>query len=93
MSTTSLHTYVGGCQNYGPFGVPIIIRYLLFRVPKKGTIILTTTHMYMQMGAALELSSRHCVAEAPLRRLPKMDLDSHHARWPVWMAFEKCGAP
>ena len=28
-----------------PFWVPIIIRHLLFRVPKKGTIILTTTHI------------------------------------------------
>ena len=27
---------MGGCQNYGPFWVPIIIRHLLFRVPKKG---------------------------------------------------------
>ena len=27
------------------FWVPIIIRHLLFRVPKKGTIILTTTHI------------------------------------------------
>ena len=27
-----------------PFGVPIIIRHLLFRVPQKGTLILTTTH-------------------------------------------------
>ena len=28
-----------------PFWVPIIIRPLIFRVPKKKTIILTTTHM------------------------------------------------
>ena len=28
-----------------PLGVPIIIRHLIFRVPKKGTIISTTTHM------------------------------------------------
>ena len=26
------------------FWIPIIIRHLIFRVPKKGTIILTTTH-------------------------------------------------
>ena len=37
--------YMGGCENYGPFGVPIIIRHLVLRVPQKGTIILTTTHM------------------------------------------------
>ena len=28
-----------------PFWVPNIIRHLLFRVPKKGTLILTTTHI------------------------------------------------
>ena len=28
-----------------PFWIPIIIRHLIFRVPKKGTIILTTTQM------------------------------------------------
>ena len=27
---------MGGCQNYGPFLGPIIIRHLTFRVPKKG---------------------------------------------------------
>ena len=27
---------MGGCQNYGPFLVPIIIRHIIFRVPKKG---------------------------------------------------------
>ena len=27
---------MGGCQNYGPFLVPIIIRHMIFRVPKKG---------------------------------------------------------
>ena len=30
-----------------PFWIPIIIRSLIFRVPKKRTIILTTTHMYV----------------------------------------------
>ena len=28
--------HMGGCQNYGPFLVPNIVRHLLFRVPKKG---------------------------------------------------------
>ena len=28
------------------FWVPIIARHLIFRVPKKGTLILTATHMY-----------------------------------------------
>ena len=38
--------YMSGCQNYGPFWVPLIIRHLLFRVPKKGPLILRTTHMF-----------------------------------------------
>ena len=33
---TIMMGYMGGCQNYGPFWVPIIIRHLIFRVPKKG---------------------------------------------------------
>ena len=28
-----------------PFWVPIIIGHLIFRVPKKGPLILTTTHV------------------------------------------------
>ena len=36
---------MGGCQNCGPVLVPIIIRRLIFRVPRKGIIILTTTHI------------------------------------------------
>ena len=28
-----------------PFRVPITIQHLFFRVPQKGTLILTTTHM------------------------------------------------
>ena len=47
---------MGGCQNYGPFfWVLNIIRHLLFRVPKKGLIILTTTHM---VGGVLVPSSQ-----------------------------------
>ena len=30
-----------------PFWVPNIIRHLLFRVPKRGTIILRTTHIHI----------------------------------------------
>ena len=26
---------MGGCQNYGPFWVPDIVRHLIFRVPEK----------------------------------------------------------
>ena len=42
---TTMMGYMGGCQNYGPFWIPILIRPLIFRVPQKGTIILITTHM------------------------------------------------
>ena len=30
------YPYMGGCQNYGPFWIPIIIRHLIFGVPQKG---------------------------------------------------------
>ena len=33
-----MYIYMGGCQNYGPvLNLPIIIRHLIFRVPKKGS--------------------------------------------------------
>ena len=35
-SYVMMELYMGGCQNYGPFWVPTIIRHLIFRVPKKG---------------------------------------------------------
>ena len=38
-----------------PFWVLMIIRHLIFRVPQKGAIILTTTHM---LEAWLELRER-----------------------------------
>ena len=28
--------HMGGCQNYGLFWIPLMIRHLIFRVPKKG---------------------------------------------------------
>ena len=36
---------MGGCQNYGPFWILIIVRHLIFRVPTQWPIILTTTQM------------------------------------------------
>ena len=45
-----------------PFWVPIIIRHLLFRVPKKGTIILTTTHLGLRgEGVESRIGLRGCV--------------------------------
>ena len=40
-----------------PFWVPIIIRHLIFRVPKKGTIIFTTTHLGLS-GTRVWVASR-----------------------------------
>ena len=37
--------HMGGCQNYGPFWGPLIIRCRIILRTQKGTIILTTTHM------------------------------------------------
>ena len=39
------HIYMGGCQNYGPFSDPYYTTAPNFRVPEKGTLILTTTHI------------------------------------------------
>ena len=36
-----------------PFWVLIVMRHLIFRVPQKGAIILTTTHMYDHSGIIL----------------------------------------
>ena len=38
-------TYMGGCQNYGPFLGTLNIRGRTIIGTPKGTIILTTTHM------------------------------------------------
>ena len=35
--TPELTDSSGGCQNYGPFWIPVIIRHLILRVPKKGS--------------------------------------------------------
>ena len=37
--------HMGGCQNSGPFWIPIIIRHLIFKGTPKGIMILTTTHI------------------------------------------------
>ena len=41
------YTYGWLSKFMAPFWVPIIIRHLIFRVPQKGIIILTTTHIYI----------------------------------------------
>ena len=49
----SIYAYMGGCQNYGPFWIPIIIRHPICMVPQKGVIMLTTTHIYVSEPAKL----------------------------------------
>ena len=39
--------YMGGCQNYGPFVGSLNIRCYIRMGIQKGTIILTTTHMFL----------------------------------------------
>ena len=39
-------TYLGGCQNYGPFLGTLNIRCRIKIGTQKGTIILTATHLY-----------------------------------------------
>ena len=41
---------MGGCQNYGPFLGPLNIRGRIIIGTQKGTIILTTTHIYIYGG-------------------------------------------
>ena len=42
-----VYVYMGGCQNHGPFLGTLSIRcHITFRTPK-GTIMLTTTHVYV----------------------------------------------
>ena len=38
---------MGGCQNYGPFLGTLNIRCRIIIGTQKGTIILTTTHIYI----------------------------------------------
>ena len=42
-----MRIYMGGCQNYGPFLGTLNIRGRIIMGIQKGTIILTTTHMYI----------------------------------------------
>ena len=58
---------MGGCRNYGPFLGTLNIRCRIIMGIQKGTIILTTTHMYTgdeKMGGdtgnlTLQVSSYH----------------------------------
>ena len=44
-------TYMGGCQNYGPFLGTLNIRGRIITGTPKGTIILTTTHIHIHICA------------------------------------------
>ena len=46
-----VYVYMGGCQNYGPFLGTLNIRCRILIGTQKGTIILTTTHMYSYIHA------------------------------------------
>ena len=45
-----IYIYMGGCQNYGPFLGTLNIRGRIIMGIQKGTIILTTTHIYLYRG-------------------------------------------
>ena len=45
-----MYIYMGGCQNYGPFLGTLNIRGRIRIGTQKGTIILTTTHIYIYIG-------------------------------------------
>ena len=48
--STSERTYMGGCQNYGPFLGTLNIRCRIMIGIQKETIILTTTHIMEPTG-------------------------------------------
>ena len=50
-----INFYMGECQNYGPLWGALHIRCRIIIGTQKGTIILTTTHMYRT------LFSEYCV--------------------------------
>ena len=70
-STFGLHIavvckYMGSRQNYGPLLGPLNIRCRIIIGTRKGTIILTTTHMFQAQG-----KSRDC------RGLPRLPVQPH----------------
>ena len=52
-----------------PFWVPMIIRHLIFRVPRKGTIILTTTHLGILLGSSRKRIVYHVKAVDDPKRM------------------------
>ena len=48
----SCKTHVGGCQNYGPVLGTLNIRCRIVIGIEKGTIILTTTHLVLELKIA-----------------------------------------
>ena len=46
----TVHCYMGGCQYYGPFLGTLNIRGRTIMGTQKGTIILTTTHIYLDIS-------------------------------------------
>ena len=40
--------HMGGCQNYGPLLDPLNTRCRIILGTQKGTIVLTTTHMFLE---------------------------------------------
>ena len=75
-----------------PFWVPIIIRHLLFRVPKKGTIILTTTHVSCQGVYWLRSVGGTVVGfGVGMRQMSFVDSQRAVSRVHVRLGFRVCG--
>ena len=56
-----------------PFGVLIIIPHLIFRVPKKGAIILTTTHIPQTINPKASRLNPKAESRNPLTASLKLD--------------------
>ena len=50
---------MGGCQNYGPLLGPLNTRCRIILRTQKGTIILTTTYMYIYLFGEWPRSKKH----------------------------------
>ena len=62
-------SYMGGCQNYGPFLNTLNIRCRIIVGIQKGTMILTTTRMMLQPNGDADITTVSPLDNSPTRNL------------------------
>ena len=67
---------MGGCQNYGPFLGTLNIRCRIIIGTQKGTIILTTTHVYSNSTVLLSSAARRSTTQV-MNNLDFVHLDAY----------------